>query len=113
MCVLNILSELTQEITVQIFSVGWAGFDDYELLPNQENCNIKPPEATPHEPSEGDCIFQHSLCDWELVPPPEGGDDLFQFIRTNFNKSVITGPEYDHFGDKFGYFLIAYGELGE
>ena len=36
-------------------TVGWASFDDYELQPNgdPEACKIRPPEATPHDPSTG------------------------------------------------------------
>ena len=43
------------------FSVGWAAFDDFELLADikDEECAIKPPEAVPHVPSLGDCTFQH------------------------------------------------------
>ena len=59
---------------IAFFSVGWAGFDDYELaLDAGDNCKILPPEATPHEPSVGDCNFQHGLCDWEISKP-----DLFK-----------------------------------
>ena len=47
---------LTYEYILNIslhFIVGWAGFDDYELLLDQENCTIRPPEATPRPPTEG------------------------------------------------------------
>ena len=42
------------------FSVGWAAFDDFELVADDkdEECVIKPPEAVPHIPSLGDCTFQ-------------------------------------------------------
>ena len=58
----------------------------------------------------GDCTFQHSTCDWEIIPP-ENIDNQFQFYRTNTNESVIVGPPYDHFGDRLGYYVIAFGEL--
>ena len=43
-----------------LFSVGWAAFDDFELVADNkdEECAIKPPEAVPHIPSLGDCTFQ-------------------------------------------------------
>ena len=92
------------------FLVGWAGFDDYELIPDQDNCKLRPPEAVPHEPETGDCYFQHSNCGWEIVQHGEE-ENNFQFVRTNANESVIQGPKYDHFGDPYGKFVIAYGEL--
>ena len=37
-------------------------------------------------------------------------DGDFSFVRTTSNKSVIEGPSYDHYGDPYGYYIIAYGE---
>ena len=93
------------------FTVGWAGFDDYELLLNQENCQIRPPEAVPHNPAEGDCTFQHGMCGWEIVEPE--GEENFKFHRTTSNTSMAQGPTFDHYGDPYGYYLMAYGKLGQ
>ena len=48
---------------MKFFTVGWASFDDYELQPNgdPEACKIRPPEATPHDPSTGTLSGQVSL----------------------------------------------------
>ena len=39
--------------------VGWAGFDDYKLLLDTGfgDCEIRPPEAVPHKPAEGDLFL--------------------------------------------------------
>ena len=39
--------------------VGWAGFDDYKLLLDTGfgDCEIRPPEAVPHKPAEGDLLL--------------------------------------------------------
>ena len=58
----------------------------------------------------GDCNFQHSTCDWEIVEPE--GDEKFKFHRTNSNSSMAQGPSFDHFGDPFGYYMMTYGQLG-
>ena len=40
-------------------TVGWAGFDDYKLLLDTGfgDCEIRPPEAVPHKPAEGDLLL--------------------------------------------------------
>ena len=50
-------------LNMKFFTVGWASFDDYELQPNgdPEACKIRPPEATPHDPSTGTLSGQVSL----------------------------------------------------
>ena len=85
---------------MSFFSVGWAAFDDFELIADikDEECAIKPPEAVPHVPSLGDCTFQHSLCDWN-----SNKKEGFSFKRiTGNDTSEHEKPSFDHFGDPYG-----------
>ncbi len=77
--------------------------DDFTLEFGQTDCQITPNEAVPHNPSQGDCTFQHSLCDWKLVEPE--GELMFKFNQTNgqdLHEANVPAPETDHYGDPHG-----------
>ncbi len=85
-------------------SVGYAAVDDFDLEFQDIECPILPNEAVPHEPSQGDCTFQHTPCDWTLVDPLDPQDG-FKINRTNgkyLNDAAIANPGTDHFGDPTG-----------
>ena len=61
---INVASNGKQNLLKYFFiiyfpTVGWAGFDDYKLLLDTGfgDCEIRPPEAVPHKPAEGDLLL--------------------------------------------------------
>ena len=55
------MSNVNKTFIIFFYLVGWAGFDDYKLLLDTGfgDCEIRPPEAVPHKPAEGD--FQKNV----------------------------------------------------
>lgn len=81
---------------------GWAGFDDFHMLQIQEQCDIRPPEAVPHLPSLGDCIFQRSLCQWTAVAATSPNEFEWKRITGNNTNDEQEKPSTDHHGDPYG-----------
>lgn len=93
-------------------SNGFVTIDQLELLDNESNCPISPPDADPSlttttttttittttiDPDWTSCTFENGLCSWEIEQHTT--ESYFFWTRTTSEMLVnenIEGPIFDH-----------------